>query len=99
MFAITNSNIHGRGIIATRDIQNDTYVGTAIMGRNVITPWLGRWINHSTTPNGKLVNTEEEEYVLVTTEDVKSGQELTLDYTKLPNYLLRANKPGDDWKK
>ena len=87
---IKASGIHDLGLFADQDIKQATNLGvTHIKIDDIIirTP-LGGFINHSNTPNCVKVElhpngTEpfRKKWNLVTTRDIKKGEEITLRYT------------------
>ena len=87
---IKASGIHDLGLFADQDIKQATNLGVThikIDDTIVRTP-LGGFINHSNTPNCVKVelhaNGQEpfrKKWSLVTTKDIKKGEEITLRYT------------------
>lgn len=97
MYELRESTINGLGIHLLTDAVARVTVDAVIINY-IVTPWFGRWINHSYKPNSYLVENDTGNWDLVTKEAVEASQELTLDYTKLPEWLIPYNKPGADWK-
>ena len=96
------SEIHDIGIFAKESIPKGFNFGMSHLqiSKTIIRTPLGGFINHSDTPNCekvKLYFTSEDEessynftkWNLVTTKDIKEGEELTLKYTfyKLNDFL------------
>ena len=87
---IQTSGIHGLGLFADQKIMRGTNLGMShikIANQLLRTP-LGGFINHSNTPNctkAELLMKNDSFYYkkwnLVTTEDIKKGEELTVRYT------------------
>jgi len=87
---IKASGIHDLGLFADQDIKQATNLGVThikIDDKIIRTP-LGGFINHSNTPNCAKVelhaNGEEpfrKKWNLVTLQDIKAGEEITLRYT------------------
>ena len=86
---IQSSPISGLGLFAAQPIEKATNLGTShlrIDDHLVRTP-LGGFINHSDTPNCvkvELLLTEgsyRKKWNLMTTQNIKKGEELTLQYT------------------
>lgn len=78
--AISESEIQGRGVFATKDFpENTEVVPTRI--ENKRTP-AGRFTNHSIDPNAKM-ELRGNSVLLVTTKAVKSGEELTVNYRQV----------------
>ena len=88
------SHINGVGLFAKQKIPMGTNFGMTHLkfGKNLIRTPLGGFINHSEKPNCEKVQlsftTEDHQPVynfskwnLITTKDIKGGEELTLNYT------------------
>ena len=88
---IKKSGIHNLGLFANEKINKATSLGTTHIkiGDTIFRTPLGGFINHSNTPNctkAEVRTTAEtllldKKWKLVTTEDIKKGEELTLRYT------------------
>ena len=87
---IKKSGIHELGLFANQIILLGTNLGTCHIkiGEHILRTPLGGFINHSNTPNCSkaelLMKNDSFDYKkwnLVTTEDVKEGEELTVRYT------------------
>ena len=92
---IKPSSIHDLGLFASQDIKKATNLGMSHfkMGNRIFRTPLGGFINHSNTPNcikAELRMTNEDlrgheyhykKWNLVTTQDIKKGEEVTLRYT------------------
>ena len=87
---IKPSGIHDLGLFANQDIKKSTNLGVThikIDDKIIRTP-LGGFINHSNTPNCTKVELHanghepfRKKWNLVTTQDIKKGEEITLRYT------------------
>ena len=86
---IKPSGIHNLGLFASQDIKKATNLGVTHikMDETIITPLEG-FINHSNTPNCTKVELHanghepfRKKWNLVTLEDIKKGEEITLRYT------------------
>ena len=87
---IKQSDINGLGLFADQQIMQGTNLGMShikIVNHLIRTP-LGGFINHSNTPNCSkaelLMKNDSFDYKkwnLVTTKDIKEGEELTVRYT------------------
>ena len=87
---IKASGIHDLGLFADQDIKQATNLGVThikIDDKIIRTP-LGGFINHSNTPNCAKIelhaNGQEpfrKKWNLVTLQDIKAGEEITLRYT------------------
>ena len=79
---IKMSKIHGEGLFAKEDIDDNTKIGLGwlIVGPELIRTPLGGFINHSDTPNTIKIQ-KDNRYYLYTIREIKKGEELTLKYT------------------
>jgi len=86
---IKESGINGLGLFANQKINKATTLGTThikIDDAIIRTP-LGGFINHSNTPNCVKVElllsegSHRKKWNLMTTQDIKKGEEITLRYT------------------
>lgn len=89
---IQQSDIHGLGLYAIKDIDSGVILGTShIFDKRfedgLYRGVLGAMINHSETPNC-ILTYYDNTYILSTSEIILSENELTLDYTK---YLCGVN--------
>ena len=89
---IKQSGINGLGLFADQDINKATNLGTTHIkiDDHIIRTPLGGFINHSNTPNCtkaavRMPTMEtlllDKKWNLVTTQDIKKGEEITLRYT------------------
>lgn len=97
--AIVESQIHGRGLFATRDLPKGYDIGTLSL---IFNNWFldtsyGRYINHSPAPNVELYHIYEEDHVKVggrLNQDVRANTELTADYADplapKPNFIATS---------
>ena len=79
---IKNSSIDGLGLFATADIPKKTSLGLShikVNGEYIRTP-LGGFYNHSDIPNCETY-IKGEFMFLMTLKDIKSGEEITAEYT------------------
>ena len=92
---IKPSGIHDLGLFADQDIKAATNLGMTHLKFNgtIFSTPLGGFINHSNTPNcikAELLMTNHDnpnskfdykKWNLITTDDIKKGEEITLRYT------------------
>ena len=92
---IKKSGIHELGLFADQDIKQGTNLGMTHLkiGDTIFRTPLGGFINHSNTPNcdkAQLRMTSEDlqghqysykKWNLITSQDIKEGEELTVRYT------------------
>ena len=76
------SKIHGEGLFAKEDIDDNTKIGLGwlVVGAELIRTPLGGFINHSDTPNTIKIQ-KDNRYYHYTIREIKKGEELTLKYT------------------
>ena len=79
---IKMSKIHGEGLFAKEDIDDNTKIGLGwlIVGPELIRTPLGGFINHSDEPNTIKIK-KDNKYYLYSIRDIKKGEEITLKYT------------------
>jgi hypothetical protein len=92
---IKTSKVNGLGLFADQDIKARTNLGMSHMkiGETIFRTPLGGFINHANEPNctkvellmtnhdDPSINFDYKKWNLVTTEDIKKGEELMLRYT------------------
>ena len=92
---IKESGVHGLGLFADQQIMQGTNLGMCHLkiGDRIFRTPLGGFINHSNTPNcvkAELCMIDEDtkgdkydykKWNLITSQDIKSGEELTVRYT------------------
>jgi len=86
---IKESGINGLGLFASQDINKATNLGTTHikMDDTIIRTPLGGFINHANEPNCVKVElllsegSNRKKWNLMTTQDIKKGEEITLRYT------------------
>ena len=87
---IKQSGINGLGLFADQEIKQGTNLGITHIkvDEKIIRTPLGGFINHSNEPNCMKVELHangiepfRKKWNLVTTQDIKKGEELTLRYT------------------
>jgi len=92
---IKSSGIHDLGLFAKEDISQGTNLGMTHLkiGDTIFRTPLGGFINHSNTPNCdkaelRMTNNDDpkikfdyKKWNLITTKEIKKGEELTLRYT------------------
>ena len=89
---IKKSGIHDLGLFAAQDIKKATNLGMTHfkVGDTIFRTPLGGFINHSNTPNCtkaavRMPTVEtlllDKKWNLMTTQDIKKGEEITLRYT------------------
>lgn len=90
---IGDSKIHGKGLILLHDVANGTNIGVAFVKRadtgvpdqDYEQTDIGRFVNHSKSPNTVLLQ-QKENYFLMTTCYLVQGTEITVNYKTIPWY-------------
>ena len=82
---IAPSDIHGDGVIATKDIKKDCLLGMVSEFIPIERTELGRYLNHDNNGNCKVNGGDDDKYWCSTIRDIKEGDELTVDYRTLPS--------------
>jgi hypothetical protein len=86
-FQIANSKIEGKGVFATQVFNPDDVIGPSRI-KGLRTP-LGRYTNHSKTPNAKMMLKDNGNIELVATSFIQGckggqlGEEITVDYRQV----------------
>ena len=99
IYAIGDSSIHGRGMMANKDLVPETEIGVFVRFEwwvvPIITREFGRHINHSWNPNTRLEWKPTQEWILTSVESIARGSEITFDYRTTSWY---CKKPPPDFK-
>jgi len=95
-FEIKDSNIHGKGVFATKKMNSGDLINVALFkgkdsGFNTTT--FGAHINHSSKPNAR-TRFEGDYYRTYSTKEINPGDEITVDY-KVNKTL---EQPEDNWE-
>ena len=78
LVVIKDSIIEGVGMFAVRDITKGELIAMARV--NGVRVLAGRYTNHSPTPNAIFVLEESMDLSLVASQDITSGEEVTINY-------------------
>jgi len=99
-YFIGKSSIHGRGIMAAVPIKVNDFVNTAMVtlksrdGHDFFdVTYFGSFINHSYSPTA-VIKIQDGNYNVYAVKDLEPGEEITLDYTTVPN----IKQPKPHWK-
>ena len=87
LYSIKNSNISGHGTFANNHIHAGTDIGpaftivghTGIADKDIKRTPLGAYTNHSGTPNSRVMKIDND-YHIVSVSDIRSGEEITINY-------------------
>ena len=96
---IKESDVQGLGLFATKDFEAEVVLGIVhILDKNFphgsIRTALGAFYNHDDNPNCKNIKGywhQKPVCYLVTTRDIKSGEELTAKYTLYKDFDAEGN--------
>ena len=78
---IAPSPIHGFGVFATCDINEGGVIEAALVkGKRT---QVGRFMNHSPSPNGIIEGNRGESISVIAAEPIKTGDEITVDYNSV----------------
>lgn len=92
---LSKSNIHGVGIFSSNSLLPNSFIDIAIDKNKKIT-FFGSKINHSWNPSTRLIYSPvTKTYDVYTIKNLDSGNEITLDYTFTPDFIV---KPQVHWK-
>jgi hypothetical protein len=95
-FKIDDSNIHGKGVIATKKFKKGDLINVALYKVKddlYNTTKFGAHLNHSYNPNAR-TRYEEDRYRTYSISDIEPNDEITVDYTK----NKELEQPEDNWK-
>ena len=74
-----NSDIHGEGIFALKDIVKDDIIGLGSID-NVNKTFLGRYTNHSDNSNAMFYYLYNNDVVMVAMENINKDKEILINY-------------------
>lgn len=74
------SNIHGYGMFAEKNIYDEEVIGVALVDGRYKTS-IGRYTNHANNPNVKFLYIDNKNIIAVAVEYIKEGEELFVDYS------------------
>jgi len=90
LFTIKKSPIQGKGVFAKQTIKRNQKIGVAIIYRMFMIPEItshfGKWLNHSSRPNTRLVR-RGKEYQIVANRMIKKNEEITVNYDRTPWFI------------
>jgi hypothetical protein len=93
-YRIAPSAIHGMGIIAARAYNEGAWIGIVVLFTPkgpVITPYLGKYVNHTYCPNSQLIKNGMQ-YDLVAMRYIEAGEEIAANYNNGPFFLEKAGQ-------
>ena len=88
-----DSNIHGTGTFASRDIPAQEIVGNAFSykDKKLSQTELGAKVNHQFNSN-TFLKKDRDGYNLYSTKDIKRGSEVTSNYEDTPDFIDKNTK-------
>ena len=98
VYKIGPSKIHGNGIFAKKNFEPGEYINICVSKIRDKYPQFditnfGSHLNHSHIPNAEL-KVERPYYKTYAREKIKSGEEVTVDYSEYPEFA----QPEPHWK-
>jgi SET domain-containing protein len=97
-YSVNDSRIHGKGIFAKDDIKKGKKSLACILtDEDLLYSDLGKYINHSKSPNCKLVDDGSRNFLVVTLNDIKDGDEMLIDYDNNPHGFQKSNNLDKDY--
>ena len=100
-YNVKDSNIEGKGVFASKNIESGELVGTMISNSGEDPRLEGEWedlarkINHQ-KDNNSLMRRDGDDYNLYTKENISKGEELTMDYKDTPWWVDKNIKGFKD---
>ena len=86
------SRVHGYGMFAARSLRGSQDIGwalkrvkhTGIPDRDYVRSDLTKFMNHSDSPNVKLLKKKSNLWVFIIEHNIRAGEELFVDYRTFP---------------
>jgi SET domain-containing protein len=98
LYSVKDSEIHGKGVFAKENIEKGKKSLACILtDEEFLYSDLGKYINHSKSPNCKLVDDGSRNFLVVTINDINDGDEILVDYDDNPNEFQKSNNLGKDY--
>jgi len=95
-FKVDDSDIHGKGIIASKMLQPGEFINVALFkgqdGDTFHTTKFGAYVNHSSSPNA-ITQRDGDKYLTYAGKKINNGDEVTVDYTR----NLELEQPDPSW--
>jgi len=87
-YGFGDSDIHGTGTFASRDIDSKEIIGNAFYPKDkkMMRTKLGARVNHQFN-NNSILKKDSENYNLYSTKDIKKGSEITANYKETPDFI------------
>ena len=85
-----DSDIHGTGTFASRDIESKEKIGNAFYPKDkkMMRTKLGARVNHQFS-NNSILKKDDETYNLYSTKGIKKGSEITANYKETPDFISK----------
>lgn len=98
LYSVKDSEIHGKGVFAKENIEKGKKSLACILtDEEFLYSDLGKYINHSKSPNCKLVDDGSRNFLVVAINDINEGDEILVDYDDNPNEFQKSNNLGKDY--
>ena len=97
-YSVKDSEIHGKGVFAKENIdKGKKSLACILTDEEFLYSDLGKYINHSKSPNCKLVDDGSRNFLVVTIKDINEGDEILVDYDNNPHEFQTSNNLGKDY--
>lgn len=97
-YSINDSDIHGKGVFANDKVgKGKKSLGMIGTDEHLLYSDLGRYINHSKSPNCQLVDDGSQNYLVVTLKNIDGGDEMVIDYDHSPPAFAKADDLETDY--
>lgn len=98
LYSVKDSEIHGKGVFAKENIEKGKKSLACILtDEEFLYSDLGKYINHSKSPNCKLVDDGSRNFLVVAINDINEGDEILVDYDNNPPEFQNSNNLGKDY--
>jgi hypothetical protein len=94
---IQDSPIHGKGVFSISHIEEGDFIGTALTKTptDYVQTSLGRHLNHSTSPNIKIIVQDNGNLGIEAISDISANQELLTDYSQFASLMNNVKSAKD----
>lgn len=97
-YLVKDSDIHGKGVFPKEKIgKGKKGLGMILADDGFLYSDLGKYINHSKSPNCKLIDDGSQNYLVVTLSDINDDEEMVIDYDSNPPEFGKSNMLDRDY--
>ena len=97
-YSVRDSKIHGKGVFPNEKIgKGKKSLGMVLTDQDILYSDLGRYINHSKSPNCKLIDDGSKNFLVVTLNDINDGEEMVVDYDTNPPEFGKSDMLDRDY--